>query len=170
MFRGFVNTDVMLCAGEEDGGKDACNGDSGGPLLQKMSDGTLVQVGIVSFGSGCARANRPGIYTRVSTFADWIHSQICDLSSNPPSSCFSGSAIRSGNVSSTPSSAPPRRFSSRSPTVTPTLPPVRGYATETRASAPAASPINQPPTDNTQGGSSSGSATRNWAWILNGTP
>lgn len=119
MFNGFINQTVMLCAGIVKGGKDACSGDSGGPIFQKSSDGSMLQVGIVSFGAGCARANRPGIYTRVSAFSEWIHEQICDLSSNPPSSCLgptpapSTSGERSAFLGSP---APTMRFSSASPT------------------------------------------------------
>ncbi|MEJ2856299.1 MULTISPECIES: S1 family peptidase [unclassified Saccharothrix] len=59
--------DTMLCAGYPDGGKDACEGDSGGPLTVR---GALV--GIVSYGKGCARAGLPGAYTRVSRYLDRI--------------------------------------------------------------------------------------------------
>lgn len=60
----------MVCAGYQDGGKDACQGDSGGPLV--VGD-TLI--GIVSFGAGCAKAGKPGVYTRVSAFSDAIAQQ-----------------------------------------------------------------------------------------------
>lgn len=57
-----------LCAGFKAGGTDACQGDSGGPLTVRArgGDGGLVrQVGIVSFGVGCAEPNAPGVYSRV---------------------------------------------------------------------------------------------------------
>ena len=64
-------TDVMLCAGFEQGGKDSCQGDSGGPLVIKKND-EWYQAGVVSFGEGCASPDFPGVYARVSKFIDWI--------------------------------------------------------------------------------------------------
>jgi secreted trypsin-like serine protease len=61
-----------ICAGYKEGGKDACQGDSGGPLVTKDDQGQFIQIGIVSWGIGCARAGRPGIYSRVSAFSGWI--------------------------------------------------------------------------------------------------
>ncbi|KAG8406009.1 hypothetical protein J3458_021352 [Metarhizium acridum] len=58
----------MFCAGLPEGGKDACQGDSGGPIVDET--GTLV--GIVSFGEGCARANRFGIYTRLGKYVNFV--------------------------------------------------------------------------------------------------
>jgi secreted trypsin-like serine protease len=63
--------DSQLCAGLAEGGKDSCQGDSGGPLMA-MQDGQYRQVGIVSYGGGCAKPNKYGIYTRVSSFWTWI--------------------------------------------------------------------------------------------------
>ncbi|HEY3708934.1 MAG TPA: serine protease [Amycolatopsis sp.] len=60
----------MLCAGYPEGGIDACKGDSGGPLVVS---GNLI--GIVSYGEGCAKPGKPGVYTRVSTYADEIAAQ-----------------------------------------------------------------------------------------------
>jgi trypsin len=62
----------MLCAGEKAGGVDSCQGDSGGPLVKGTTPETAILVGVVSFGDGCARELRYGVYTRVSTEQMWI--------------------------------------------------------------------------------------------------
>ncbi|XP_071526049.1 venom serine protease 34-like [Panulirus ornatus] len=64
----------MICAGLDEGGKDACQGDSGGALVTPggSTPARMVQIGIVSWGSGCAQPNLPGVYTRVSRYLDWI--------------------------------------------------------------------------------------------------
>lgn len=64
--------DGMLCIGNMSGGVDSCQGDSGGPAI---CDNLLT--GIVSFGYQCARPNRPGIYTNVEYYKDWITINSC---------------------------------------------------------------------------------------------
>ncbi|XP_005373486.1 PREDICTED: coagulation factor XI isoform X1 [Chinchilla lanigera] len=64
-------TNKMICAGYREGGKDACKGDSGGPLSCKHNE-VWHLVGITSWGEGCGQRERPGIYTNVVKYVDWI--------------------------------------------------------------------------------------------------
>ncbi|MFJ3583834.1 S1 family peptidase [Streptomyces sp. NPDC090127] len=68
-----------ICAGFPQGGVDTCQGDSGGPMFRRDNAGAWIQVGIVSWGQGCARPNYPGVYTEVSTFAAQIKSAAATL-------------------------------------------------------------------------------------------
>lgn len=64
----------MICSGELEGGKDTCNGDSGGPLQIVLDDPYCMYsiIGITSFGRFCGFAYNPAIYTKVSSYIPWI--------------------------------------------------------------------------------------------------
>jgi trypsin len=73
----------MLCAGDTvNGGEDSCQGDSGGPLIGQQN-GNWVQVGVVSWGIGCASAAYPGVYTHVANLYSWIAERV-NLDDTPP--------------------------------------------------------------------------------------
>ncbi|KAK2866447.1 hypothetical protein Q7C36_002503 [Tachysurus vachellii] len=72
---GDVLDDSMFCAGRIQGGIDTCQGDSGGPLVCKQN-GTHYIYGVVSWGDGCGKKYKPGVYARVTHFIDWINEKI----------------------------------------------------------------------------------------------
>jgi len=125
-----ISEQVELCTlhPSPQGGADSCFGDSGGPLLWKPdilgtttttttattattttttttnSDGDYVQVGIVSWGEGCGRADRPAIASRISAVAqDWMLPNICIVAATASPSSLQDTTT---TVSTTPSSVP----------------------------------------------------------------
>lgn len=64
-------TENMLCAAHPDWNVDSCNGDSGGPLVCE-NNGQMYLYGIISWGEECAKKYKPGIYTRVTNYIQWI--------------------------------------------------------------------------------------------------
>jgi secreted trypsin-like serine protease len=76
-----VDAATQICAGT--GGSDACQDDSGGPLVVRTASGP-VQIGVVSWGLGCGRKDNPGVYMRVSAYTDWINGVIDPQPEPPP--------------------------------------------------------------------------------------
>jgi len=118
-YGGDVRDSTMFCAGTG-GGKDSCQGDSGGPIFTNREP--IEQVGIVSWGRGCAQRRYPGVYSRVSGEFDWIKDQVCSLATNPPDYLCNnnGNPVVPGPIGSptapTASPRPPTQRPTRRPT------------------------------------------------------
>jgi len=139
MYPDLIYDENMICAAVPNGGQDACFGDSGGPLLQNIN-GVMTQIGTVSFGIGCARSDKPGVYGRVSAAYDWIEEMICTASDVPPARCQQRDAdTSSSRPSLRPSKAPsavPTAAPSPAPTPAPTVAPSQSFAQRENADAP----------------------------------
>ncbi|NXN52396.1 PRS56 protease, partial [Rynchops niger] len=82
-------TSAMFCAGYLSGGIDSCQGDSGGPLAcQDPSSHHFILYGITSWGDGCGERGKPGVYTRVAAFVDWLSLQMDPAPGSREPSCF----------------------------------------------------------------------------------
>uniref|UniRef100_A0A8C4V8N9 Vitamin K-dependent protein C n=1 Tax=Falco tinnunculus TaxID=100819 RepID=A0A8C4V8N9_FALTI len=77
----FAISDNMLCAGSLEDKQDSCSGDSGGPMITKYKD-TWFLVGLVSWGEGCGRKEKFGVYTKVSQYLEWIQQHIDKMSAS----------------------------------------------------------------------------------------
>lgn len=73
-YNGTIN-DEQICAGFADGRRDSCTGDSGGPLMIQHN-GIYQQIGIVSFGEGCGKLNKYGVYTYLPMYLGWIRQYV----------------------------------------------------------------------------------------------
>ena len=73
-FKRYQITENMLCAQAK--GRDACKGDSGGPLAVQGQDGAYAQIGIVSWSFGCAKDFYPGVYTKLTALLPWLKETI----------------------------------------------------------------------------------------------
>ena len=100
LFGASVISDDMLCAHSENG-KDACRGDSGGPLIKEhQSDPSKnVVIGVVSWGEECGHSEYPGVYSRLSASHDWITDTVCNVLS--PESCSNGKIKQNDDSSRT---------------------------------------------------------------------
>lgn len=78
-FYGSKILDDMVCAGDVGGGKDACGGDSGGPMIV-YNGNQVYQAAIVSWGDGCAATGKPGVYSSIPYHFNWIRSTVCSVS------------------------------------------------------------------------------------------
>ncbi|XP_075687739.1 transmembrane protease serine 9-like [Rhinoderma darwinii] len=98
--------DDMICSGYIYGSQDSCQGDSGGPLVCKVK-GAWYQVGIVSWGEGCALQYRPGVYTLTTSYQRWIQTYIPELHFTDlenvlnPAEAVTGSSERPGQERAT---------------------------------------------------------------------
>jgi hypothetical protein len=91
----------MLCAGFDGGGFDTCHGDSGGPLMARTPAGEYVQVGITSWGEGCARPGRPGVYGRLTSLYGFIVSRLAADAEAPaatPAATIESVRVRRGRL------------------------------------------------------------------------
>jgi secreted trypsin-like serine protease len=128
-YPGEIDDASMICAGDSNGGKDTCYGDSGGPLfIAGSSAATDLQIGLTVFGNGCGLINYPTVYSRVSYFKKWIQENICKHSNMKPSFCVNSLPTRNPTKHSAPKS-PSSKFR---PLFRPTLAPARGKKSKIR--------------------------------------
>jgi secreted trypsin-like serine protease len=83
---GSFDPKTMLCAGYPQGGTDTCQGDSGGPLMVPATAGALRLVGATSFGNGCGKPGKPGVYARLAEgpIREWIRTIVPDAFAPEP--------------------------------------------------------------------------------------
>ncbi|CAJ1939161.1 unnamed protein product [Cylindrotheca closterium] len=133
---GLVLDNDMMCAGG--GGRDACFGDSGGPLYFEYSStptkhSRLRQYGVVSWGHGCGLANKPGVYASVPHHYQYISKIVCS-NPNVQMSDWAGRTAMCGERQANPT---------RRPTRPPTRPPTR-RPTGRPSPAPTPNPTRPP--------------------------
>lgn len=69
-----MNPAKEICAGYPQGGTDTCQGDSGGPMVVKKPNGAWILAGATSWGDGCARPHKYGVYAEMRAAAAFINS------------------------------------------------------------------------------------------------
>ena len=110
-----INSDVQFCAGNHDG-QDACAGDSGGPFVMHRG-GKYMLIGIVSYGRGCARAEYPGVYTKVYNYLEWIYDSIneSEISVTSTSTTTTTTTTTSTTTTTTPTTSTTTTTTTASP-------------------------------------------------------
>lgn len=78
-YSNYFISNAQICAGYENGRFDACQGDSGGPMVSFDKNGCPYQIGVVSWGEGCAEPKNYGVYTRISNHEKWIRHYVGDV-------------------------------------------------------------------------------------------
>lgn len=96
---GRIHDASQLCVGSSRAGEDSCQGDSGGPVMSGEAEATRL-VGLVSYGNGCGREGVPGVYTRVSFFAEWVDDNTATLNGDvvAPPPPVNPPAVRIGRI------------------------------------------------------------------------
>ena len=93
-----VSNDSQFCAGVVGGGRDACFGDSGGPIVSRVHGPDMEErfylAGVVSFGKGCGRAAYPGVFTRLEPFLPWLLEKV-EQAGREASGWFNSSEVSS---------------------------------------------------------------------------
>ena len=149
-------TEDMMCAYEID--KDACTGDSGGPLILKGDSYDKDElVGTVSWGRGCADERWPGVYSRMSWFYKWVVATTCAVSFNPPDyfNCTGGyfpedeqaqQQAHQGVGTQYPTTEIPTSFPTKAPTAFPTTatPSAAPSVSSVPSGSPSAAPSSTP--------------------------
>ncbi|KAG9405044.1 hypothetical protein AC1031_004145 [Aphanomyces cochlioides] len=144
LLSGYTVDDTMICAGGK-AGEDSCQGDSDGPLTVEQ-DGSEKLIGVVSWGLGCAEADKPGVYGRISAARDFIEPYL------------------SGSPSPTPSTTAPV-------TTKPTTAPSTSPVTTKPTTAPSTSPVTSKPTtkpfdDQAQDHQTHDGPSIRWLWLV----
>jgi len=107
-YPGSFNNVDQIGAGLPQGGRDSCQGDSGGPLLVPAAGATLRLAGATSYGEGCARPNRPGIYARLGgEIRDGFIAQNAPAAIAPPASGPPAAGQPAASSGGTPQSSKP---------------------------------------------------------------